>query len=45
MRMFGDRISRDRAAREIDLSDNETAIAVSVDYYIDGGDEPKIRGH
>lgn len=38
LKAFGDKVSRDRAARELD--DTTLALAVSVDYAVNGGDYP-----
>lgn len=41
MKMFGSGQVRDAAARDLHLDKGQTAIAVSVDFLINGGDEPK----
>jgi hypothetical protein len=41
MKAFTSGYERDRAAKELKLENGQTAIAVTVDYLIGGGDEPK----
>jgi hypothetical protein len=41
MKMFHSPVTRDAATRDLRLEKGQTAIAVSVDFLIDGGDEPK----
>ncbi|KKM64613.1 hypothetical protein LCGC14_1499650 [marine sediment metagenome] len=43
MRMFSSPQVRDAAARDLRLDKGQVAIAVSVDFLIAGGDEPKLR--
>lgn len=38
---FRDTYSRDAAAKDLPLKNGQTAIAVTVDFLIAGGDEPK----
>ncbi len=42
MKMFESRQVRDSAARDLRLEKGQTAMAVSVDFLINGGDEPKL---
>ena len=39
LKVFGEKVLRDRAARELD--NTTLALAVTVDYLVNGGDEPK----
>lgn len=41
MKMFPARQVRDAAARDLRLEKGQTAMAVSVDFLINGGDEPR----
>jgi len=41
MKMFGSSQVRDAAARDLRLDKGQTAISVTVDFLIGGGDEPK----
>jgi len=43
MRMFRSSQLRDVVARDLKLDKGQTAIAVTTDYLINGGDEPKLR--
>ncbi len=40
MKMFGSSQVRDAATRDLRLEKGQTAMAVSVDFLINGGDEP-----
>jgi len=40
MKMFASRQVRDATARDLRLDKGQTAMAVSVDFLIEGGDEP-----
>ena len=41
MKMFSSSQVRDAAARDLRLGRGQTAIAVTVDFLLNGGDEPK----
>jgi hypothetical protein len=41
MRGFTSVYDRDKTAKEMKLEDGQTAIAVTVDFLVAGGDEPK----
>ena len=41
MKMFGSIQVRDAAARDLRMEKGQTAIAVTVDFLLNGGDEPK----
>lgn len=41
MKMFGSSQVRDAAARDLRLEKGQAAIAVTVDFLLNGGDEPK----
>ena len=43
MKMFSSPQVRDAATRDLRLDKGQVAIAVTVDFLIDGGDEPKPR--
>lgn len=43
MKMFGSSQVRDAATKDLRLEKGQTAIAVSVDFLINGGDEPRRK--
>ncbi len=43
MKMFSSPQTRDAASRDLKLDKGQVAIAVKVDFLINGGDEPKLR--
>lgn len=43
MKMFASTQMRDAATRDLRLDKGQTAIAITVDFLIDGGDEPRFK--